>query len=51
MIKVIFECFKNKNQYQEEFEFKDNTTDEEIEDEFKEWVWSQINDQFGWHRV
>lgn len=50
MIKVIFECFENQNKYQDEFEFEDDITDEEIEEEYKEWVWNQIRDNFGWHR-
>lgn len=25
-------------------------TDEEIEEEWKEWVWEQIRDNFGWRR-
>lgn len=51
MVKVIFECFENMNRYQEEMEFEDDTTDEEIEEEYKEWVWEQIGDRFGWHRA
>jgi hypothetical protein len=51
MIKVVFECFENRNEYSEEFEFEDGTTDEQIEEEYKEWVWEQIRDNFGWRRV
>ncbi len=51
MIKVIFECFENQNEYEEDMEFEDGATDEEIEEEWKEWVWDQIVDRFGWHRA
>ncbi len=51
MVKVIFECFENQNQFREEIEFEDDATDKEIEAEYKEWVWEQIGDSFGWHRI
>ena len=51
MVKVIFECYENRNKYQEEMEFEDGTTDEDIEAEFEEWVWNQIGDNFGWRRA
>lgn len=51
MAKVIFERFEIRNECQEEMEFEDGVTDEEIEEEWKEWVWEQIGDNFGWHRV
>ncbi len=50
MIKVIFECYENRNEFQEEIEFEDDVTDEEIEAEWKEWVWNQIRDDYGWRR-
>ena len=50
MVKIIFECYENKNESQEEMEFKDGVTDEEIEAEWKEWVWEQTRDKFGWRR-
>lgn len=28
-------------------EFEDSVTDEEIEEEWKQWVWEQIRDNFG----
>lgn len=51
MIKVIFECYENMNEYQEEMEFEDGVTDKEIVEEYSQWVWNQIDDRFGWHRV
>lgn len=51
MIKVIFKCYENMNQYEEEYEFEDNVTDDEIEEEWKQWVWNEIGDRFGWRRV
>ncbi|MCK9326787.1 MAG: hypothetical protein M0P69_14945 [Bacteroidales bacterium] len=50
VIEVIFECCENQNQYQEEFEFEDAATDTETEEAYKEWVWDQIGDRFGWYR-
>jgi len=50
MIKVIFECYENRNEHQEEIEFEDNVTDEEIEKEYVEWVWNEIGDNYCWYR-
>ena len=50
MIKVIFECCENMNQYKEEVEFEDDVTDEEIEDAYEDWVWEQVGDKFTWYR-
>lgn len=50
MVKVIFECYENMNEFQEEMEFEDNITDKEIEEEWKEWVWEQIGENYGWRR-
>jgi hypothetical protein len=51
LIKVIFACTENQNEYEEEMEFSDETTDEEIEEEYKDWVWNQIEDRFYWKRA
>ena len=51
MVKVIFECYESMNPYKEEYEFDDNVTDKEIEEEWKQWVWNEIGDIFGWRRV
>jgi hypothetical protein len=32
-------------------EFKDDVTDEEIQEVWKEWVWEQIGDHYGWRKV
>ena len=50
MIKVIFSCCENMNESKEEFEFEDDVTEEEIEDEFKEWVWNEIGDRYCWYK-
>lgn len=50
VVKVVFECSENMNKYEEEFEFEDNVTDEQIIEEFSGWVWEQIGDRFSWHR-
>jgi len=50
MIKVVFECSENMNEHEEEFEFDDNATDKEIEEEYKEWVWNEIGDRYCWYR-
>ena len=47
---IIFRCCENMNDYEDEIEFNDNTTDEEIEEEYKEWVWNQISDNFYWYK-
>ena len=49
-MKVVFECSENMNEHSEEFEFADNATDEEIEAEYKEWVWNEIGDHYCWYR-
>ena len=51
MVKVIFECYENMNRYEEDVEFEEGVTNEEIEAEWKEWVWNQIGDNFGWRRA
>ena len=50
MITIIFRCSETKKEYEEEFEFDDNVTDEEIEEEFKEWVWNEIGDYYTWYK-
>ena len=50
MIKVIFKCSESRNNHQEEIEFEDDVTEEEIEDEFKEWVWNEIGDHYCWYK-
>ena len=49
-MKVIFECSENMNEHSEEFEFDDNATDKEIEEEYIEWVWNEIGDRYCWYR-
>lgn len=50
MVKVIFECYENMNRYEEDVEFEEGVTNEEIEAEWKEWVWNQIGENFGWRK-
>ncbi|TPG93530.1 hypothetical protein EEL32_00295 (plasmid) [Brevibacillus laterosporus] len=35
--------------HEEEFEFADDATEEEIQKEFEEWVWNIIGDYFTWY--
>jgi len=50
MIKVIFRCDENMNQHQEEIEFEDDATEEEIQEAFVDWVWSEVRDNYTWYR-
>lgn len=50
MIKVIFECSENMNQFKEEVEFDDDVTDELIEEAFIDWVWEQVGDHYCWYK-
>ena len=50
-MKVIFECDENMNEHKEEMEFEDDTTDEEIEEEYKEWVWNEVGDHYCWYKA
>ena len=50
MIKVVFECNENMNQYKEVQEFDDDTTDEVIQGAYEDWVWEQVGDNFTWYR-
>lgn len=50
MIKIIFECSERMNEFKEEFEFDDDVTDEEIQEEYENWVWQQVGDHFCWYR-
>ncbi|MGG0010007.1 hypothetical protein [Bacillus tropicus] len=34
---------------EEEFEFDGDATEEEINAEWKEWVWSKVSEQFTWY--
>lgn len=46
---IVFKCSENMNNYQEEFKFADNITDEQINEEFADWVWEQVSDSFTWY--
>ncbi|WP_179123895.1 hypothetical protein [Paraliobacillus ryukyuensis] len=32
----------------EEFEYEEETTDDEIEEDFKDWIWEFIGDNCSW---
>ncbi|GAB6499056.1 MULTISPECIES: hypothetical protein [Bacillus cereus group] len=34
---------------EEEFEFDDNATEEEINKEWHDWIWSKVSEQFTWY--
>lgn len=38
------------NKYEEEVEFEDNATDEEIHGYYVEWVWQKVGDNFTWYK-
>jgi len=38
------------NEYKEEFEFTDDTTEEEIQEEFEAWVWQEVGDRYCWYK-
>lgn len=46
---VTFECSETRNEHEEEFEFEDSATEEEIEQEFLEWVWNEIGSHYSWY--
>lgn len=50
MMKVVFKCGENMNEYEDEFEFDDDVTDAEIQEEYERWVWEQVGDRFTWYR-
>lgn len=49
MKKVIFKCGENMNHYEEEMEFDDNTTEEEINEAWLNWVLEQVLDNYTWY--
>jgi len=51
MIKVAFVCTENRNEHQEEFEFEDDITEKEIEEEFNDWVWNEVGDNYYWKKI
>lgn len=46
---IVFSCSENMNEHQEVFEFEDDSTEEEIRQEFSEWVWNEIGDRYCWY--
>jgi len=50
MFTVIFKCSENMNQHKKEVEFDDDTTEEEIQAEYIEWVWQEVGDRYCWYR-
>lgn len=50
MRKITFEYTKGWNNVEkEEIEFEDNVSDEEIQNEFENWVWGIIGDSVTWY--
>ena len=47
MKKVIFKCSENMDKHEEEFEFEDDATDDDIQEEFEQWVWNEIGDHYS----
>lgn len=49
MKKVIFKCNENMNQYEEEMEFDDDATEEDINKEWADWILQQVIDNYTWY--
>lgn len=52
MKKIVFSHstgWGEHNKTKEVFEFKDEATDEEINEAFEEWVWSRVGDSVTWY--
>ena len=46
MRKFVFQWFENSNDvFAEEFEFADGVSQEEIEEEYREWLFNHIDDR------
>lgn len=41
--------FRSDDYYEEEMEFDDNATDEEIGEVYVDWVFEQVGDNFTWY--
>ena len=50
MFTVIFKCSENGKRSEQEFEFEDNVSDDEITEEFESWVWQEVGDSYCWFR-
>jgi hypothetical protein len=47
---IIFTYSRGWNDViEEEFEYEEDVTEEEIQKDFEEWVWNEIGDLFNWH--
>jgi hypothetical protein len=42
--------YRDDDCFEEEFEFDDNATEEEITEAYKDWVWNEIGDEFTWYK-
>lgn len=50
MKKIVFSYSKGWNDlFEEEFEYEDDVTDQEIDEHFEEWIWEQIGDRCHWY--
>lgn len=45
---VIFRCSENRNQHEEEIEYEDDITEEEIQSDYETWVWQEVGDNYYW---
>lgn len=45
---IVFKCSENGKRREEEVEFEDDATEEEIEKEFETWVWQEVGDNYCW---
>lgn len=47
---VVFEYEKGWNDIEkEEMEYENDATDEEIQEDFEEWIWNIIGDRCNWY--
>lgn len=52
-MRITFEFqdgYGEQNLNKETVEFEDDTTDDEIQEEFEEWVWQFIGDNVCWNK-
>ena len=50
MMQIIFRCVQNQNHHEEEVEFEDNATENDIQESFEDWVWEKVGDDYYWER-
>jgi hypothetical protein len=46
---IIFKHYRGWNDViEEEFEYEEDVTDEQINKDFEDWIWNEIGDSFSW---